>query len=40
MFRLVKGLQIDSKELEGGRYMIGSGGKLCFSEKEIEERKA
>ena len=29
MFRLVKGLKTDSKEVEGG-----SDGKLCFSEKE------
>ena len=34
MFRLVKGLRIDSKEVEGGRCMRGSDGKLCFSEKE------
>ena len=32
MFRLVKGLESDSKEVEGGRCMRGSGGKLCFSE--------
>ena len=29
MFRLVKGLKTDSKEVEGG----GSDGKLCFSER-------
>ena len=29
MFRLVRGLKTDSKEVEGG-----SDGKLCFSEKE------
>ena len=29
MFRQVKGLKTDSKEVEGG-----SDGKLCFSEKE------
>ena len=34
MLRLVKGLRIDSKEGDGGRYMRGSDGKLCFSEKE------
>ena len=30
MFKLVKGLKTDSKEVEGG-----SDRKLCFSEKEI-----
>ena len=34
MFRLAKGLMTDSKEVEGGRCMSGSDGKLCFSEKE------
>ena len=34
MFRLGKGLKIDSKELEGGRRMRGSDRKLSFSEKE------
>ena len=34
MFRLVKGLKTDSKEVEGGRCMRGSDGKLCFKEKE------
>ena len=34
MFRLVNGLKTDSKEVEGGRCMKGSDGKLCFSEKE------
>ena len=34
MFRLVKGLKTDSKEVEGGRCMRGSDGKQCFSEKE------
>ena len=34
MFMLVKGLKTDSKEVEGGRCMRGSDGKLCFSEKE------
>ena len=34
MFRLVRGLMADSKEVEGGRYMRGSVEKLCFSEKE------
>ena len=34
MFRLVRGLKTDSKEVEGGRCMRGSGRKLCFSETE------
>ena len=34
MFRLVKGLKTDSKEVEGGRCMRGSYVRLCFSEKE------
>ena len=34
MFRLVKGLKMVSKEVEGGRCMSASDGKLCFSEKE------
>ena len=34
LFRFVKGLKTDSKEVEGGRCMRGSGRKLCFSEKE------
>ena len=34
MFRLVKGLMTDWDEVEGGRCMRGSDGKLCFSEKE------
>ena len=34
MFSLVKGLKTDSREVEGGRCMRGSDGKLCFSEKE------
>ena len=34
IFRLVKGLKTDSKEVEGGRCMRGSDGLLCFSEKE------
>ena len=34
MFRLVKGLKTVSKEVEGGRCMRGSDGKLCISEKE------
>ena len=34
MSRLVKGLKTDSKEVEGGRCMRGSDGKLCFSDKE------
>ena len=34
MFRLVKGLKTDSKEVDSGRCMRGCDGKLCFSEKE------
>ena len=34
MFTLVEGLDIYSKEVEGGRCMRGSDGKLCFCEKE------
>ena len=34
MFRLVKALKIDSKEVNGGMCMRGSDGKLCFREKE------
>ena len=34
MSRLVRGLKTDSKEIEGGRCMRDSDGKLCFSEKE------
>ena len=39
MLRLIKGLQINSKEVERercmrGRCKRGSDGKLCFSEKE------
>ena len=34
MFRLVKVLKTDSKEVEGGRYTRGRGGNLCFSENE------
>ena len=34
MFILVKGLKTDNKEVEGGRCMRGSDGKLCFSENE------
>ena len=34
MLRLVRGLKTASKEVEGGRCMKGSDGKLCFSEKE------
>ena len=33
MFRLAKRLNIDSKEVEGERYMIGSD-ETCFGEKE------
>ena len=31
---LVKGLKADRKEVEGGRCMRGSDGKLCLCEKE------
>ena len=34
MFRLVIRLRTDSKDVEGGRCMRGSDGKLCFREKE------
>ena len=34
MFRPVKGLNTDSNEVEVGRCMSGSGGKLYFNEKE------
>ena len=34
MISLVKRLKNYSKEVEGGRCMRGSDGKLCFSEKE------
>ena len=34
MLRLVKGLKTDSKEVEGGRYMRGCDGRLCFSDKQ------
>ena len=34
MFSLVMGLKIYSKEVEGGRHMRGSDGKLCYNEKE------
>ena len=33
MFRLVRGLKTDSKEVDGGRFLRGSDGKLCFSEE-------
>ena len=33
MFWLVKGLKTYSKEVEGGRCIRGSDGKMCFSEK-------
>ena len=33
-FTIVNGLQIDSREVEGGRCMIGNDIKLCFSEQE------
>ena len=34
MVRLVNGLKTNSKEVEEGRYIRGSDGKLCFIEKE------
>ena len=34
VFRLVRGLNTDGKDFEGGRCMRGSDGKLCFTEKE------
>ena len=34
MFRLVKRLKTNSKDVDGGRCMIGSYGKQCFSEME------
>ena len=34
MFRLVKGLKTDCKEVEGGRCTRGSDEKMCFSEKD------
>ena len=34
MLRLVKELKTDSEEVDGGRCMRESDGKLCFSEKE------
>ena len=34
MFRLINGLKADSKEVEGGKFMRGSDGKLCFTEKK------
>ena len=34
MLRLAKGLKFNRKQVEGGRCMSGSDGKLCSSEKE------
>ena len=34
MFRVEKGVMIDSKEVERGRCMRGSDGKLCISEND------
>ena len=34
MFRQVKGLKTDSKQVQGGRCVRGSDGKQCFSENE------
>ena len=34
MFRPLKKLKTNGKEVEGGRCMRGSDGKLCFCEKE------
>ena len=33
MFRLIRALEIDSKEVEGKGCMSGSDGEVCFSEK-------
>ena len=30
MFRLIKGLKTDSKEVEGGRYLNETDGMMCF----------
>ena len=35
MLRLVRGLKTDGMEVEGGRCMRGSDGKLCFGEKVV-----
>ena len=35
MFRLVRGLKIYRKKVEGGKCMRGSDEKLCFSEKKL-----
>ena len=37
MLRPVEGLKTYSKEVDGGRSMRGSDGKLCFSENERGE---
>ena len=37
MFRLVRGVETDSEEVNGGRCMRGSDGKLCFYEKETDK---
>ena len=34
LFRIVRGLKTDSKEVEGVMCMKESDGKLCFSENE------
>ena len=34
MFRLVRGRKTNSEEVEQGRCMRGSDGKLCFCQKE------
>ena len=34
MCRLVRGLETNSKEVDGGRCIRGNDGKLCFSEME------
>ena len=39
MFRLLKGLKTDSKEVAGARRMRGRNGMLCFSKKEVKSGK-
>ena len=34
ILRLVMGLKTDRKQADGGRYMKGSDGKLCFNDKK------
>ena len=37
MLLVVKGLKTDNNEVESGKYVRRSDGKLCFSEKERGE---